>query len=694
MSAEDSVLEKIIKAIEDNLANENFGVADLADLLSVSKSTLLRTVKKHSSVSVNQFIRDIRLEHAKNKLEESELSISEIAFQTGFSSPSYFIKCYKDKYGSSPGEHRQRGSGNEIQSENQNESESEKENKKDSSQKKTFIKPNYIIALMVIFLLVALSYYFFKPASSEKQEIKSIAVLPFKNESSDSTNLYFVNGMMESILNNLQKISELRVISRTSVEKYRNKDLSLPEIAKELNVKYILEGSGQKMGEEILLTVQLIEAESDNHLWSEQYQRNLANVFDLQTEISKKIAKSIEAIIQPEELDLITKIPTENLEAYDHFLKGMEFIKSESDNGLDSALFYYQKAIALDDEFAEPYAYSAICYYYKDLLKSDKSYLEELNSFSDKAILLDAKSPEALIAKGMYYLQTGKIDNAVEYFEKSLKISPNSAWAHNFLSEIYHRYIPDTDKYLIHALAAMQLDYSKVDSNDASFSHLILANALSQGGMMEKAKEHVKRSLDYNPENVFSIYLDIYIDMAMDENIDLAIERMLAVYQRDTSRLDVVKELAKLNYANKDYKKSYKYYTKLYYLKDLYGVKLFPEEDLTFAFVAKKTGDIEKADSLFESYKAYVDKTSHPYTHFQKALIHMYEGNKKQAIESLREFSKEDNIMYWITLIDDDPMLEPISQDPQFKSIVKQIKTGFEKKKQERIQMLEEMGLW
>src|SRR5690606_34887147 len=136
---------------------------------------------------------------------------------------------------------------------------------------------------------------------------KSIAVLPFKNDSNDSSNVYLVNGLMESTLNNLQQINGLRVVSRTSVEKYRNGTKSIPEMAEELNVSYFVEGSGQKIGDRILLNIQLIEASTDRHLWTKQYRREMRDVFGLQQEIARDIAGKIEVRITPEEAERIGK---------------------------------------------------------------------------------------------------------------------------------------------------------------------------------------------------------------------------------------------------------------------------------------------------------------------------------------------------------------------------------------------------
>src|SRR5690606_7154799 len=145
-------------------------------------------------------------------------------------------------------------------------------------------------------VLLTVAWIFFKPQilGGKLTREKSIIVLPFKNDSGDSTNVYLINGLMEATLNNLQKIKDLRVLSRTSAEKYRESNKSIPEMADELNVNYLVEGSGQKMGDKIVLNIQLIDGAKDRHLWSKQYRREVSDIFALQLEISKDIAQEIQ----------------------------------------------------------------------------------------------------------------------------------------------------------------------------------------------------------------------------------------------------------------------------------------------------------------------------------------------------------------------------------------------------------------
>ena len=188
---------------------------------------------------------------------------------------------------------------------------------------------------------------------------KSVAVLPFRNDSPDEENTYFINGLMEEVLNNLQKIKDLRVISRTSVEQYRNQTKPIPEIAKELGVNYIVEGSAQKYGNSFRLRTQLIMAAKEDHLWGESYQQKITEVEDIfivQSQIAEKIARELKVIITPEEKQLIEKIPTEKLEAYDDYLKGQFYWRKLTSQDLDISLKYFERAKEKDPQFALAYA--------------------------------------------------------------------------------------------------------------------------------------------------------------------------------------------------------------------------------------------------------------------------------------------------------------------------------------------------
>ncbi len=187
---------------------------------------------------------------------------------------------------------------------------------------------------------------------------KSIAVLPFKNDSNDEENTYFVNGLLEEILTNLQYIKELRVLSRTSVEQYRNQVKPIPEIARELGVNYIVEGSAQKYGNHFRLRVQLILAPKESHLWAKSYQeeiREVKDIFFIQSQIAEAIAGELNAAITPTEKEMIEKVPTEVMEAYDAYVLGRHNWRKFTPGDLEKALEYFELAVEKDNNFALAY---------------------------------------------------------------------------------------------------------------------------------------------------------------------------------------------------------------------------------------------------------------------------------------------------------------------------------------------------
>lgn len=662
LDVKNEFLEKVVAHIEANLGDEQFGVTELADLMSMSRSSLLRKVQKFTNQSVSVLIRNVRLHHARSYLQDDALTVSEIAFQVGFSSNSYFIKCYKERYGHSPGEERKLPNSPET---------SETVPVRLGHQQLVGIG---VISLLVMFLMFA----WIIRTPEAKPPKKSIAVLPFINDSQDSSNVYIINGMMETVLNNLQKIEELRVVSRTSVEPYRNLKQSVPEIANELDVHYVLEGSGQKIGDQILLTVQLIEGAKDSHLWSKQYQRTTSNIFDLQAEVAADIAAEIEVIITPEEKQRIDTPPTQNAIAFDHYLKGVEYTRLQSLEGLDSAISQFKKAIVQDPEFAVAHAFIAICYYYLDVFKFDKQYGEVINTYADRAVLLNPESGICVISKGLYYMHEAQYERAATYFEKTLEYNPNSAEANNLLSLIYNSYLPNTEKYLKYALRGAKLEKTGTDSVATSFLYLHMANAFIQNGFVDEAEQSARTSLLYDPENLYSQYVLAYVLLARDRDIERTRDMLLATLASDTTRLDVVQEVAKIYYAMEKYDSAYFYYDKFLKMRDLYGMSVFEFEEAKIAFVMKKLGRHEEAQVYLDQYRGYVEQDQSKYKDLYWFSYYAVLEDQDQAMKHLRLFAEQSGFQYWFVLfLEDDPITSLVYDHPKFKSVVNRINTKF-----------------
>ncbi len=666
-SIEKEFLQKITDITEQHIADEQFGVSELARDIGMSRSNLLRKVKKLTGISVSQFIRQIRLQNAKEMLQEGSSTVSEVSYKVGFSSTSYFIKCFREHYGYPPGE-------------------MSKHKPEETAETQTPVKSKIrrrkrIILGGTVFLIILITSYFavFNFFLAKKNKEISIAVLPFKNESADSTNIYFINGLMESTLSNLQKIKDLRVISRTSVEKYRNNSMTIPEIAKDLEVNYLIEGSGQKVNDQVVLNIQLIDASSDKHIWAEQYNRKVEDIFELQGEIAKNIAEKIEVIISPEVQESIEKIPTENLEAYDYFLKGIDLLNKGLPNLAKQSVPYFKKAIKLDNQFARAYSATAMAYYTIDENQATKQYTDSINYFADQAMFFDSKLPQSLIAKALFYMTGSEYKLAVPYLEKALELNPNYDLVFVYLLDLYANHLPNTEKYLEYALRGLRIDISSYDSTITSFNYLHIANAFIQAGFQEQSEKYVNISLDYNPNNLYSLYTKAYILFPKNKDLIQTRDLLLDAFKKDTTRLDIMQEIGKIYYYLRDYENAFRYYKKFVDIREAFQLNIYHSENAKIGFVFSKMGYTNEAEKLLEEYRRYAEHDHSIYKHSNLALYYSYIGETENAIKHLQLFSKEKGFFYWTVLfLPIEPIFDNVKDLPEFEKIMIRIENQFQ----------------
>jgi serine/threonine protein kinase/Tfp pilus assembly protein PilF len=275
-------------------------------------------------------------------------------------------------------------------------------------------------------------------ASKPVVSAKSIAVLPFENQSEDKANAYFADGIQEEILTQLAKISDLKVISRTSTQSYQSKPRNLPQIAKQLGVANIVEGRVQKAADQVRVSVQLINAETDSHLWAETFDRKLIDIFEVESEIAKAIAHSLNAKLTHSERQAIAVRPTANPEAYELYLKGRFFWNKRTGADMRKAIDYFYQAIAKDPNYALAYAGLADCY---DLLHeyselSPKESYPKAKAAAIKALELDDTLGEAHTSLA-YSLMNYDWDwrSAEREYQRAIQLNPNYATAHQWYAE-------------------------------------------------------------------------------------------------------------------------------------------------------------------------------------------------------------------------------------------------------------------
>jgi TolB-like protein/class 3 adenylate cyclase len=264
----------------------------------------------------------------------------------------------------------------------------------------------WITALIIAAAAAAAGFYIFSHRSSSKMILeKSIAVLPFENLSRDPDNAYFADGIQDEILTRLSKIADLKVISRTSTQHYKSAPENLPEIARLLGVAHILEGSVQKSGDAVRVNVQLIKAANDSHLWADTFDRKLTDIFSVESEVAKAIADQLRAHLSGREEQVIAAKPTDNVEAYDTYLRGLAYsLKSFSTpaNTL-AAQKYLREAVRLDPKFALGWAllsYVDALGYVTQTLQPTVALREETRQAAETALTLQPNLGEAILAKG------------------------------------------------------------------------------------------------------------------------------------------------------------------------------------------------------------------------------------------------------------------------------------------------------
>jgi TolB-like protein len=295
------------------------------------------------------------------------------------------------------------------------------------------------LLLAVIITFIALAIFNVIKFDNRLKGDKSIAVLPFTIPGNDTTQEYISYGLVEEILDRLCRIRNLKVISHQSSARFKNSDLSLKEIARELGASAILEGSVQKSGNKLRITAQLIDANTDTHLWSNKYDNVLSDIFSIYSEVALSVAKELNAVINPEEKQLIDKKPTTNTEAWDIYLKGIFYLNQGTEKNFEIAMQYFELAKEKDPEFAPAYAGIARVWNYRK--QAAVTRVSEATPKAEAAIqkALEHDSTLSEVHQALAGIRTWtRFDwkGGEASFKKAIELNPNNADAHSAYSHL------------------------------------------------------------------------------------------------------------------------------------------------------------------------------------------------------------------------------------------------------------------
>jgi len=334
----------------------------------------------------------------------------------------------------------------------------------------------------------------------------SIAVLPFDNLSADPEQEYFSDGITEDIITDLSKIKNLLVISRNSTFTYKGKDVRIPEVAKELNVRYVLEGSVRRVGDQVRINAQLIDAKTDHHIWANRYDGVMNDIFALQDEITRKIISALALKLTVNEKKFLVDKGTENLQAYDAFLKGWQGYRLLTKEGFTVAKTYLEKAVELDPEFARAYAALAILYW-KAIKYASPELRQGLGLNNRAAKSAVQAKPQLLLKKSMkkptalahgltsqLYLFRYQHDEALAEIEQAIAMDPNNPEFYTWMSEIL--WLMGKNREAIES-AEMAL---RLDPNNPAIYLRQLGRSYLPGGDLEKSLQVLERANRLNPE--------------------------------------------------------------------------------------------------------------------------------------------------------------------------------------------------
>jgi serine/threonine protein kinase/cytochrome c-type biogenesis protein CcmH/NrfG len=336
-----------------------------------------------------------------------------------------------------------------------------------------------------------------KPSVTAPRAEKSIVVLPFDNLSPDPDQEYFSDGLTEEVISDLSNIHVLRVISRSSAMTFKGTKKKVPEIARELDVQYVLEGSVRKAGQSLRITAQLIDAANDAHLWAEKYSGTMQDVFDVQEKVSRAIVAALKLKLTPEESRKIAERPIDNVAAYQCYLRANADIWRFTESSVDSARLHLQRGLDILGENALLYSAMAFVYWqYVNIGAAQEEYIEKAEEYAQKALTLDPDSPQANYVVGMiraaFY---GDVKEALRRFKKTLAVNPH----HPDAMKILAIFIIMSIGKLAAATRLMQ-SHKQIDPLDP-WNYLLQGLFYSFDGQYKAAHEEIRRYYDTDPDN-------------------------------------------------------------------------------------------------------------------------------------------------------------------------------------------------
>ncbi|MGW8314691.1 MAG: helix-turn-helix domain-containing protein [Bacteroidales bacterium] len=403
MPGKDSaIIQRLDKLLEEHLQDDHLSVESIASALGYSRSHLHRLVYRATGKSISQYIREYRLEIALKLFQQEHLNVSEAAYRVGFGSASYFSKSFNEYFGFPPSET------SSIQ-----DHVISQDSEVSSVSKKKLWSPRAVVPVLVVLVLIFFSMLFFKswiPGQGRKTEggQNSIALLPFTNLTSDPDNQFFSQGINDAIARKLSIFDNIRVVSRISTSQYVDHQTSIKQIAREMRTAYVLVGSIQRFGEKVRIEVGLVNGSTGINLWSENYDREFKDIFEVENEIAEHVAESLNATLSNGEEFGPDRGYTTNPLAYELYLKGLFELRTYTSSGAKKSTEYFKAAVDMDPEFAMAHNWLGHSYIAQAAMFGMEldaiDGLEKAFPYIERSVELDPGLKEARPIRAFYFL--------------------------------------------------------------------------------------------------------------------------------------------------------------------------------------------------------------------------------------------------------------------------------------------------
>jgi tetratricopeptide (TPR) repeat protein len=495
----------------------------------------------------------------------------------------------------------------------------------------------------------------------------------------------------------LSQIKDLKVTSRNSAERYRNnKTKSTPRIGRELGVKYIVEGSGQRIGDSVLVSVQLIEARKDKHIISQQYTGKYENILNLYSEIALDVASKTKTLITPEEKQLIRKTPTTNLYAYNFYQRGKDrFDNYNNPLPVENARRLFQKALDLDSTFALAYSGLAGVYLYRNYWKTflSENFLDSVLILTNKALAYDDQCAEAYYFRARRYYEIGKMQECLKEMDKAIKLNPYywKLYIHRsyFLRKGSNDFVPAiSDVYKAIQFASVEM---------LPNVYLDLGMAYSFIGFTELGKENFQQALELSGDTTQYLYWFIHTEYSLG-NFENAYQLAKSNYNKDERLIPDMPHYCLMAGHDKD---------ALYYSEKLAEqLKKSDEVDLRAAMAIGysywEEGRTKEAEYYFnrqieidlESIRLGRFNTINKRAHFDLALVYAYKGDKETAYRYLDEVNKNQAFpLWWVIQFKYNPLFNSIRHEPRFQNILKDVEAKYQAEHDRVGKWLAEQGM-